>query len=497
MTRDECIRRYLSTLPHLDEGQGRDNVAFNFAAWLVRDKQLPDAEALDWLEQWDAGNRPPKGRERLQEIIANAHAYGRRAYGSGNAPGNGQGKHAGPAAAEAAPFTLGPLTLRLAGARKTPSRLTAKVVVLREGQAIDTLSVTDSPSGRKEPVRLLAQHLGDAGVSRAEIDKTLGRILMAADAAAGKAGEREGETILELVGPRVLKDFGFVYRTEDGAYSEVRKREVRRQEFITYAPSDLVEVCGEAADAPVNERGVVLLPALVKAVGAAEAVVWSDLQRTLPLPADADLPSDTAAAQAFRAAFLRVWEDTQTWERAADGGAKRVNLARRALDQIELHKGRRAGKMATNGWRQILESTHAWWRMYVGPDGEHYPVLAMRHSLATQILKQPLPGVTDQRTLTDLGVRYRVLDANPPLNPFHKHGAERLAVLSRDVTEHLLTYAADLQDERNPGEDGPDDRSDKPSKDDAERGASSEKDDAGSSASSSGDDAPWRVKADS
>lgn len=77
------IERYMARLPHLAEGQGRDGVAYSFAAWLVRDMALPDDSAADWLARWDAGNTPPKGRDRLVEILASAHAYGRRPYGSG------------------------------------------------------------------------------------------------------------------------------------------------------------------------------------------------------------------------------------------------------------------------------------------------------------------------------------------------------------------------------------------------------------------------------
>jgi hypothetical protein len=77
------IRAYLAKVPHGSEGTGRDDRAFNAAAFLIRDMGLSDADALVWLEEWDAGNSPPKGRERLQEIIANAHEYGRNSYGSG------------------------------------------------------------------------------------------------------------------------------------------------------------------------------------------------------------------------------------------------------------------------------------------------------------------------------------------------------------------------------------------------------------------------------
>jgi hypothetical protein len=78
---------YIRRLPNLGEGQGRDDVAFRAACFLVRDLAIRDAYALGWLEQWDAGNRPPKGTKRLQEIIADAHRYGRSEYGCGLARG--------------------------------------------------------------------------------------------------------------------------------------------------------------------------------------------------------------------------------------------------------------------------------------------------------------------------------------------------------------------------------------------------------------------------
>jgi hypothetical protein len=79
----ERIAAYLRRLPHLGEGQGRDDVAFHFAAFLVRDLALSDDTALGWLGLWDEGNRPPKGRERLAEILRNAKQYGQRPVGCG------------------------------------------------------------------------------------------------------------------------------------------------------------------------------------------------------------------------------------------------------------------------------------------------------------------------------------------------------------------------------------------------------------------------------
>jgi putative DNA primase/helicase len=94
MRMERRIRAYMAKLPNLGEGQGRDDVAYNFAGFLVRDLKLPDRpDALYWLEEWDRGNNPPKGRERLLEIIANVHLYGQRPYGSGlNGKPHGPGR---------------------------------------------------------------------------------------------------------------------------------------------------------------------------------------------------------------------------------------------------------------------------------------------------------------------------------------------------------------------------------------------------------------------
>jgi hypothetical protein len=77
------IAAYMARLPNLAKGQGRDDVAFRFAAWLVRDMEVADSIALDWLERWDSGNNPPKGREALTEILKNAHAHGQHPIGAG------------------------------------------------------------------------------------------------------------------------------------------------------------------------------------------------------------------------------------------------------------------------------------------------------------------------------------------------------------------------------------------------------------------------------
>src|SRR5262249_16938281 len=85
-TLSERIAAYAARLPRLREGAGRTRVACVCAAWLARDLERPDDIALGWLEQWDSGNSPPLGRERLAEILADAKSYGTSPYGCGLDP---------------------------------------------------------------------------------------------------------------------------------------------------------------------------------------------------------------------------------------------------------------------------------------------------------------------------------------------------------------------------------------------------------------------------
>jgi hypothetical protein len=93
------IAAYMARLPNLALGQGRDDVAYRFAAWLVRDVGVSDDVALQWLSLWDTGNQPPKGDEALREILANAHKYARGSRGT-----------AGPAPARCPRGRRGPVT---------------------------------------------------------------------------------------------------------------------------------------------------------------------------------------------------------------------------------------------------------------------------------------------------------------------------------------------------------------------------------------------------
>jgi hypothetical protein len=77
------IAAYLRRLPHLGEGQGRDDVGYRFASFLVRDQALGDDTAREWLRLWDNRNRPPKGEAEISKWLAGARQYGKRPIGCG------------------------------------------------------------------------------------------------------------------------------------------------------------------------------------------------------------------------------------------------------------------------------------------------------------------------------------------------------------------------------------------------------------------------------
>jgi hypothetical protein len=99
------IRAYAAKLPTgLAEGQGRDDVAYQFAAFLVRDLNLSNDDTLPWLLEWDRTQAVPKGETRLREIIAHVHSYGNRPYGCGlNGDGHSLGMPARPPAVASKP----------------------------------------------------------------------------------------------------------------------------------------------------------------------------------------------------------------------------------------------------------------------------------------------------------------------------------------------------------------------------------------------------------
>jgi hypothetical protein len=73
---------YASKWPSVAEGQGRNNAAFAHACQLLRDFDLPDAEAWEILLQWNAGNNPPLDERELRQAFEGAEKYGKLPAGT-------------------------------------------------------------------------------------------------------------------------------------------------------------------------------------------------------------------------------------------------------------------------------------------------------------------------------------------------------------------------------------------------------------------------------
>lgn len=72
------IRAYLAALPSgMVEGSGRDDVAYNLAAFLAHDCRVDDEVALAAMAAWDGCQAVPKGPDRLRIVLINARTYGR------------------------------------------------------------------------------------------------------------------------------------------------------------------------------------------------------------------------------------------------------------------------------------------------------------------------------------------------------------------------------------------------------------------------------------
>jgi hypothetical protein len=345
---------------------------------------------------------------------------------------------------------VGPLVLTPDQPRRTPSgKLTLMLSVHREGRLIDSIPLSSTPSGRTQAGKIIAQHLGGGGVpdARVKIDLALAGIIASASEAMSRGPTVTGVTMRQVIASKVIEDFGLTHRTDTGAWSERRRAEVRRQDFIVTTSSDLLDAAAEAVDAPRNEQGQVIRLALIRAVEAELKVVWADLLRTLPVASEAGLTEQSAAARKFRDIIYRAWTMPATWETSTDGHAKRASVISRAKTLIDQHNrgGGSRRQAGTRRWVRVHDACSAWWRLHVTREGELLTLLAMRYELPGQ-LKINLPGVVNQKEFIDLGVKFGVVAASSPVPLIADRGTNRLAVLSPAITAELLDVADEQGD---------------------------------------------------
>jgi hypothetical protein len=199
----------------------------------------------------------------------------------------------------------------------------------------------------------------------------------------------------------------------------------------------------KAVDAPTLPNGGTDRHGLLRSVQRELEICWSNLMLELPPERDVDLAEDTAAGRKFKELFIRLWTAARLLERSKDGDgndvASSANLVSRVRTAARDHRRGVAGPGGKETCRRIHGGYHAWWRPGVTRDGEDFIALAMRHTLSGMgQIPVELPGVSDQASLTRLGVQYGVIDPDPPVSGFLAGGRERLAVLMPRLGMDLL-----------------------------------------------------------
>jgi hypothetical protein len=312
-------------------------------------------------------------------------------------------------------------------------------------------------SSWKNPTRqilqLIAEGASDDEPTTAEdVERVFMKIIADAGKRADAPGVREGPTVAEIVRAKAPAMWRLVARTDKGAWSEAKPGELFRTEFVAGVTEDLLAECGEACDAPRQANGVPDRQLLLRMIQAELLITWASTLATLPTAETVDLGANSAAGRRFKSEMVKLWTVPATWEvpRNAEGanmehvGATRSSLISRVLSQ------RKRYSADADRWRRIHPALSAWWRVSV-IDGEERMFLAMRWELANQV-KQELTAVGDQESLSKLGKQFGVVHKNPPV-PDRTSGSGakerqgRLAVLSDDMTEELLSMPWDAPDD--------------------------------------------------
>jgi putative DNA primase/helicase len=384
------------------------------------------------------------------DFAAAARELGRQGYGD-QSPAGGPARCKGNKDSERKTYRIGPLVLEPGRPRATPSGKVVIPCLLRSaGKVVDRVTVSDSPSGRRDAAKLIGAHLGKDSEDWVTIPRVLAEIVADAVEALSQDKQVEGDTIAVIVRRTVPGLFDPTYRTERGVWSEARGCEVTRFDFINFVDTPLMDAVAGAVDAPVDANGNGNRGALLRAVKVELEILWTDLCRELPEQTAA--AADSAAGRKFRQALTRLWAATRTFEvsKAAENAngevASRASLIGRTKTQAKDYLDGGVAPAAREKWRPVQKHFDAWWRPYTDSKGEVRIALAMRWTLADQIGVE-LPGVTDQASLTTLGVRFGVLERDPPVPAMLSGGVTRLAVLSLSLTDDLLAEPLDDEEE--------------------------------------------------
>jgi hypothetical protein len=347
---------------------------------------------------------------------------------------------------------LGPLTLRLAHARRTGSgRLHITVAITEGGKPRDELDISNTESARQKAAARLRQMLGADAEARERVDAAIAELIVAGSKDAATAPDKGVPPVLEVVRQLVPDLLDVRFRTERGGlWSERERREITRAEFITGYGTRLLEAVAKLS--PVQPPGGIL--DFVQPVRCALEIVWTDLRTHKPEEVDANLGKDSAAAAAFWETVSWAWRKPKTFEKAKTVDAEVAalsSLIQRVKTAAVPYLGAKVLPNKREKWREAKPAFPAWWRPVIAEDGQPAIRLAMRWDLPRH-MDVALPGVHDQLAFSTLGERYGVFDQNPPVSEVAEGGTKRVAVLTRERTDELLAAPDEHEEATTPEE---------------------------------------------
>jgi hypothetical protein len=451
-------------------GHGGDDSAADLALLCIFAFYTKDAAQLERLFSQSKLADRDKWRERPDyrartiaralQLVSGSYQPGRKGT-AGRAPQRDHHETSGKAPTQG--FTLKSLTLRPGPARRTPSgKVTVSIRVEKVGEVLAEFPITSVSSSWKNPMRqmlqLIAEGASDCEPTKPEdVERLFTKIIADAGRRADAPAVREGPTLAEIVRAKAPAVWRLMCRTDKGAWSEAKPGEVSRTEFVSGVTEDLMAECGKACDAPRQASGEPARHDLLRMIQGELLITWASTLATLPTEETVDLGANSAAGRRFKAEMVKVWTVPATWEIPKDTagtgmehvGATRASLISRVQSQ------RKRYSADADRWHRIHPALSAWWRVSV-IDGEEKVFLAMRWELANQV-KEKLTAVNDQEALTRLGRQFGVVNTNPPV-PDRTSGSGgkerqgRLAVLSDDITEELLSMPSDAPDDDDPGD---------------------------------------------
>lgn len=334
-------------------------------------------------------------------------------------------------------IVIGACTIKAGSIRRTGAKIVVSISIERDYKTIDLLQLTSATSGRNQVAKAILALVGPG--HDIEIAQAIAKLLVDAEERLKSAPAGGQKTVRQIVHDLVPDEFRFTHRTGKGVWSESRRCDVPRGEFLAYTPDKLVRVCMVGIDCPRSDDGVVKEPELLRLIEVALKIEWATLCDTLPMvEADADdLDQRSEAADRFRQMILKIWHTMITFDiTMAKPDTKEPQRASKcSLAAKVMRLSKEAGHKAT-GWQDVQKGYAAFWRYEpVGTTGFKI-VLAMRHVLAAQIGVE-IPGASNQTALRKLGVRYSVISDTSSVSSRQNDG-NRLVVLSDEMTQEIL-----------------------------------------------------------